>query len=331
MMKNFLRHMHEAGVQFRNHLYDEGYLDAVSLACPVISVGNLTMGGTGKTPVVASLVQHLQSKGLRPLIVSRSYKSEINWVSEVKPETARASFVFGDEPVLLARQLPGVPVWIGPVKYETARVAYEKYRPDVVIVDDGFQHRSLKRDLDIVLIDASKPFAEHELLPIGRGRETFSSLSRAHWIVLSKVNLSEAGTLELLRHQMPKDKKVLEMSYRARLDGDVQIDKPCFLFSGLGNPASFRRSAEQFGLQIVGEKIYPDHYRYNAKDLAEIQAKAQSHGAVQIITSEKDEIKVRDLLRVLPGVQFQFYTLKIKPEMSGPVEEFYQNVDQLFR
>lgn len=206
--------LYRAGVSLRNEFYERGVLPTISCGCPLLSVGNITTGGTGKTPFTALLAEGLSRRGHRTAILSRGYRAQFEsdvrrvvWTKNESPRSAEqgasdlatAAVLFGDEPVMLANRLPGVPVFIGRDKVRVAQAAIREVKPDVLIADDAFQHRRLHRDFDIVLLDATEPEWHFRALPGGRMREPWNSLQRAQALVFTKVNLADAERLKRLR------------------------------------------------------------------------------------------------------------------------------------
>jgi len=257
-------------VRVRNALYDLGILRSHRAAVPVVCVGNISCGGTGKTPMVITLVRMLQAAGHRPAILTRGYKGSA--------ETP------ADEFLIFAETLPEVPVIVGADRVSTAKRAVKEYGPDVLVMDDGFGHRRLARDLDMVLL--SEPLENVRLLPRGLYREPASSLKRAdiiiktyepedddsNWAVREPVKLSGPdGPLELSHLQ---DKKVLA-------------------FCGIGNPASFELVLAKAGAKAVSKKYYPDHHRYRQGDLDELAELARRADCELAVTTMKDWVKIR--------------------------------------
>jgi len=268
--------LYSGGMHLRNKLYDSGWKKSYQVAVPVISVGNLTVGGTGKTPFVALLLEELIRLGHRPAVISRGYRSKnesgvarvaLSLFREPKDFTVsglpklleglrQSALDFGDEPTMLALRFANVPIYVGRDKVLTARRAIEEANPSVIIADDAFQHRRLQRNLDIVLLDASERPENFEPLPSGRMREPFSALRRAHAVILTKVNLSSPVRVERLRDlaRLSVDSIALpsfyEMSYHLRglasllefikgewgIDPKTLSDQKIFVFSGVGRP-----------------------------------------------------------------------------------------------
>jgi tetraacyldisaccharide 4'-kinase len=323
-MKKMLGLLHKLLVELRNYFYDQNILKSIDVGTPVISIGNLTMGGTGKTPMVMLLSQYLENKNIRYVIVSRSYKSKNNSICQVKPHDPNAAVLYGDEPVMLAKKCKLGQVWIGPQKNKTASFVVKTIKPQILIVDDGFQHRRLKRNLDIVMIDASQKTNELEIFPVGRAREPMSSLSRADFIVYSKVNLAQLDSLQELRNKI--NKPSLELRYLTDLD-HIDLAKKYLLASGLGNPDSFEQLARQSGIKFDQHIKYADHYQYNFSDFVDLQKKMFLNQADGLLVTEKDAVKWQFLLSEKDLEKIN--VLKIKTEISGSIAEFYGKIDKL--
>lgn len=290
------------------------------LPCQVISIGNLTWGGTGKTPLVEFIAQKLRFKKIA--ILSRGYnrqrkKEEITLVSDendVLTEVKEA----GDEPLLLARKLKGVPVVVGENRSRCGKWAIHKFHPEVIILDDGFQHWALKRNLDLVVIDSTNPFGNNWLLPAGILREPLGELKRAQIIFLSKVNEVKAPieslkkTIRKFNSHAPIIETIFEpIEFRFWPQGEIKpIEfikrKPIFMFASLGSPDSFRHTLLELEGNLVGEKIYPDHYYYQVKDLREVINLARLKKAEFIVTTEKDEVKLPEVF-----IDFSILVLKV--------------------
>jgi tetraacyldisaccharide 4'-kinase len=195
--------MYRTAVLMRNALYKRGTLKTRKLPCRVISIGNLTLGGTGKTPMVVAVAGFLSENRKRPAVVSRGYgrqdETRILVVSDGRSLLVDAR-TGGDEPVLIGSKLSDVPVVVGNKRYEAAQYALKLFNPDIVILDDGFQHLQLRRDLDIVLVDAADPFGNGKLFPAGILREPVTALRRAHAVVITRADAS--GSVEELRENI---------------------------------------------------------------------------------------------------------------------------------
>ncbi|MFQ5893146.1 MAG: tetraacyldisaccharide 4'-kinase, partial [Nitrospinota bacterium] len=266
--------LYGAAVRVRRFAYDRRWVRPEVLPVPVISVGNLTVGGTGKSPCVAAVVRLLLREGFRPAVVSRGYKGreqEIAVVSDGARRLARPPAV-GDEAAMLADQLPGVPVLTGARRPKVGRAAIERFGADVIILDDGFQHRACVRDLDILLVDATRPPAADALLPLGRLREPPSSVTRADLVVATKSAKPEDaiavgqwvwGRVPIVRAQH------VPVAWRALSDGRLvslgeRPEGAALAFCGLAEPASFHRTLADLGVRVAGFAAYCDHHLYRA-------------------------------------------------------------------
>lgn len=279
-------------VHTRNALYDRGRLRSHRAAVPVICVGNLTTGGTGKTPLVVWLCRFLSKlqveakEGQIPcVILTRAYKG------------AQGD---RDEPALLSRQCPDTPVWVNPDRVAGARQAIERYAPRLLVMDDGFQHRRLARDLDILTIDATAPFGYEHLLPAGLLREPISGLRRAQAAVITRT---DQATEERLRHIEARIAALNPEMIVARschgpmcvtyTDGhsaaiDTLKQRRVYAFCGIGNPEAFLQTLRGLGVSLVGSSLFDDHHPFSAREIVTMEAEAQRLEADLVITTEKN-------------------------------------------
>lgn len=303
-----LSHLYLLGWWLRRMAYRLKILPRRRLPCPVVSVGNLTTGGTGKTPIVIHLARHFIERGLRVAVLSRGYGGRRKgdaplWVSDGERLLA-GPVEAGDEPVLIARQVPRAAMIVCADRYRAGREAIERFKPDLIILDDGFQRRfSLHRDLDLLVVDGIQPFSTGRVLPAGLLREPLSALSDASVFVLNKVNFAHSPediktVLRRYNHRAP----VVESTYRpqvlrqlgtgvvvppARLDGAA-----VGVLAGIGNPLSFVRTLAEF--RVVVRHAYPvsDHFAYTPESLEAIAQDAKERGLAYLVTTEKDEVKI---------------------------------------
>ena len=322
--------MYSSAIRLRNLSYDHGLLGQKSLRCPVISVGNLTVGGTGKTPMVIHLAGLLGGWGLKPAVLSRGYggrsTKEVNVVSDGRSILSGPDEC-GDEPFLLARRLPTVPVLTGPRRAVTGQYALSHFGTDVVILDDGFQHRSLRRDIDIVLMDSRHPLGNGHLIPRGPLREPFSSLRRADLFVLTRAAKDGKTPFESrLAEELPSIPVFTSCHRPGRLMEGDGISRPLsdlagrkiYAFAGVARPDSFRESIESLQGVIAGFRAFSDHHRYGLGDIADMEKEAGSLGAELILTTEKDGVKLT------PYGEFanRVWTLGVDLEIIGEEERF---------
>lgn len=320
-----------AAIRLRNRVYDQpGAVRRAPL--PVISVGNLTVGGTGKTPLVVWIARHVLSLSRRPAIVSRGYGGSAGkgplLVSNGEGPTCNSG-VCGDEPLLLARTLAGVVVIVGSDRHAGARAAAEA-GADVVILDDGFQHRRLARDLDIVLLDASNPFGNYRLLPGGRLREPVSALRRADVVVITRSRPGDRfGVIERVVRTHNPGAPILHSGHR-RLGFFDAADRPvprpdrALAFCGIGNPSRFRLDLEEEGIEIVGFETRRDHHRYSTAELDRLGRSAASAGAT-LVTTQKDRIRIGDFSPSGPPL----LTLAIEADVYDP-QALRDSISRLF-
>lgn len=296
-------------VSLRNALYDRGILPTYHAGVPTICVGNISCGGTGKTPTVIALVRLLQERGLRPTILTRGYKGS--------PSTP------ADEVLLYSQVLPDVPVVVGADRVGTARRAVREYRPDVLVMDDGFGHRRLTRDLDIVLL--AEPPEKIRLLPRGLYREPQSSLSRAD-IVISTSGREEENQLRAVR----------EPSGLLTGEGTADLSwlqgRKVLAFCGIGNPDSFRQTLKHAGVQVVQVKYYSDHYRFCRTDMNELAGLAASANCGLAVTTVKDWVRIEhDKLSWPAAKDCPLAALEIRMRFSEQLQKLLnEKLDGLF-
>lgn len=304
-----LSNIYAAAMTKRNAKYDTSMDLIYHASIPVISVGNITAGGTGKTPMVAYICDYYKKMGLRPVVLTRGYKAKLNKGSHIVSDGSTLllnAFESGDEANLLASSLQTVPVVIGSSRADSATLAMETLSPDVFVLDDAFQHRRMGRDLDIVLIDATNPFGYEYVLPRGLLREPLVGLKRASIVIVTKANQVAEQVLRELEnrlHVMVPDTPVLLSNHQAApveplFAGGTEVVKvePLFAVTAIGSPASFHRTLQQEGYKIGLKKSYADHHVFSEQDLNDIFQFGISKGATQIIITEKDAVKWRPLL-----------------------------------
>lgn len=304
--------LYGAAAACRTELYRRGWLRTNKLPCRVISVGNLTVGGTGKTPVVIHVTESLLSQGRRVAVLSRGYRrtgGEPYLLVSDGTRLLTGPDAAGDEPYLIARRCPSAIVAVGADRHALGRWVLDRFAVDDVVLDDGFQHRALHRDVDLLLIDAMDAEGLKALLPAGRLREPLSAAARASAILITRADsdrhvsevmglLAEAcGDLgEPVRIVFRPDGLWPLPSGDAR-DASFLTGRGALIFSGIGHAASFRNLAAALGLRILDEVVYPDHHAYRADDVARLRARAGSVKAECMLTTEKDAGKVSPFLQ----------------------------------
>ncbi len=302
-----LSFVYDIATNVRNKLYENDLFASQKLSAKVVSVGNITVGGTGKTPLVAKVAKILAEQGEKVCILTRGYGREnsdkrilVSDGEKVLTDVKNA----GDEPFELAENLLGIAsVLADKNRYLAGNWAIEKLGITAFVLDDGFQHRQLFRNLDIVCVDATNPFGNGKLLPAGILRESLTNLKRADAIVITRTNLLEnqESDLETLISKIKvfSNCPIFVSRNRISLDSPIQI-LDSFAFCGLGNPDNFYAQLRQDNFQIVATKTFHDHYAYTQSDVNEIENLATEKKAKVLLTTAKDGVKLRDLKFNLP-------------------------------
>lgn len=335
------------GVRVTLYLYKSGVLKQHKLDCQVISLGNITVGGTGKTPTAQRLATIIREMGYRVVILNRGYRA--GWTGQVGlVSDGYKSYMTvteaGDEAYLLAKSLPGIPVVIGKNRILTGQYAVNELKADVIILDDGYQHWQLARDLDIVLIDSLNIFGNNFLLPRGTLREPLSNLGRAQAFLLTKVDQSTDNAKDIIHgtlarynaealvvesiHQ-PKCFVEIEEWYKGVRITNVALEtirnQKVVALSAIGNPTSFEQTILDIGVAEVCGVRYADHHDYTMAEMQNIMQRAVNENAYALITTEKDAVKIPAEFihseRPLP-----LYVLSIAVHFTEGYEEFMQLV-----
>lgn len=323
-------------VRSRSFLYAVGLRKPKRLPCPVVSVGNITVGGTGKTPLVMALAKGLRDRGISVAILSRGYgrkSSSGTLVVSDGQNLLRSLEESGDEPFLMAKSLQGVPILVGRDRFKNGRIALPQFRIHGLLLDDGYQHLQLHRDLDILLIDSQVGFGDQHLLPRGILREPLANLHRADLFLLTKVESLEAcQPLEEKLRRIHPSAPIFHSHYEPlgligpheeREELHSLKGKRVILISGIADPSSFSSLLKRYGVEIADELIFPDHYPYKLSDLALL--KRQSQRADLLITTEKDMVK----LKRLDIAHIPIRALRIESKLWEE-EEFYKKVIEIF-
>lgn len=298
-------HGYGAAVGTRNAGYDLGLLRVHRLPCRVVCVGNLTVGGTGKTPTVAAIAERLHAAGRKVCVLLRGYGrrgTEAEIVSDGRDlllEWQQA----GDEAILLGRLLPGVPIVVGGDRVKAGDLAIRCFGPDTLVLDDGFQHRRLYRDVDLVLLDGADPFGGGQLLPRGRLREPVEALRRAHAIMLTRAD--QAEDLTSLRRRLQawapgvpvgcavhSPRRVVDLGSGRATPPEALRGMNLLAVSGIANPAGFAWTLQELGARLAGVLTFPDHHPFTREDRARMGREAQACGAEAIVTTEKDAVRL---------------------------------------
>jgi tetraacyldisaccharide 4'-kinase len=290
---NPLTALYGAVTRWRNTLYDQGRLSSRRLARPVISVGNLSTGGSGKTPFVIALGRLLQEHSIAFDVLTRGYGRKTRGVLLAQPDGN--AFEFGDEPLLIARKL-GVPVIVGESRYAAGVFAEKNFHSQLHILDDGFQHRSLARDLDIALL--SQADLNDKLLPSGRLREPLSSLKRADAIVLAKdLPGANAAIVDFNQGGKPIWKICREISIPPDVHSPI-------VFCGIARPQQFFDQVRAAGITPAAEIAFRDHRAYNESDVKRLLAQRKQFKAAGFLTTEKDAVNLRRWIGELQPLSF---------------------------
>jgi tetraacyldisaccharide 4'-kinase len=273
----------------RNWLYDLSIFKKADVGATVISVGNITSGGTGKTPLVVRLCNYFTEKNITTAVLTRGYKIK--------------NSDFADEAAMLVKTCPKAKIIVNPDRTAGAKKAIAEHSIKLLIMDDGFQHQKLARDVDIVAIDATEPFGCEKLLPAGFLREPVSSLKRADAVVITHVNQTKPEKIEEIRKRVSNINPdivfaaAIHKPVCAKLIKDEQMSvdelagKRLYAFCGIGNPDAFFQMLDKLALNIVGTRVYNDHHRYTESDIAEMCQDGRYKQAELIITTQKDWIK----------------------------------------
>jgi len=312
-------------VRLRNLGYDKHWFKSHSSSAPVISVGNITTGGTGKTPLVIWLCNLLAKKGQTCAILTRGYKTQPG--------------ILSDEPAILAKSCPSAKIIVNPDRIAGAQKAVKEYNPTVIVMDDGFQHRKLKRDLDIITIDATCPFGCERFLPAGLLREPISVIQRAHAAVITHADNLQQNQLKSLEEKIKTLNPNITIAITAykhpcatgikglTLTIEQLREKPVFAFCGIANPNVFLNSLKQMGINPIGSKIYNDHYAYKALDVSDIYEQARYLGAEIILSTQKDWVKTALLAQKNEDIIFAYLALELDfLQGSDKIEALIDNV-----
>lgn len=312
--------LYGGGMKVRGACYQKGFFKSRTLPCMVISVGNITVGGTGKTPMALYICRLVQRLGYRVAVVSRGYKGNAEKKGGVVsngqsvlmgPEDA------GDEPFMMATQLEKIPVLVGQDRFAAGMLAIEAFHPDVIVLDDAFQHLRMDRDLDFVLLDNHSPFGNSHLIPRGTLREPLSALFRADAFILTRLDPADTAAFDQVKI-MAEDRPVFRSCHlpgisrviRGKTDAPRAASgqlKPytleslkqyrVFAFSGVAQNDDFKSSLIRLGLDVRGFSGFPDHYFYSDEELEMIFNAAKGVNSEVIITTGKDFVRIADRIQ----------------------------------
>jgi tetraacyldisaccharide 4'-kinase len=301
----WLGRLYGTGSRVRAATYQRGWFRRRRLPRPVISIGNLTVGGTGKTPLVRWTAERLSQRGFQPAILIRGYRRQRGPDAIViPPREGRAPEPreVGDEAAWLARVLPQVPIGISADRFHTGEMIADNYPVDVFVLDDGFQHWPLARDLDVVALDAMRGISDNDILPAGLQREPVSALGRADVVVITRAELVNDRRLQEFRNLVRSvSPEVVVTEARSRLEClrdlvsgayvsvETYVGQPVHGFCGIGNPDAFFRDLRLWGFDVARESVFPDHHAYRDINFT------RGGGVAAFITTEKDAMNLSGL------------------------------------
>ena len=309
---------YRAVVSLRNFFYNMGWARSHGVDAVVISVGNITAGGTGKTPLVIWLCDFIGQRNLPCAILTRGYKAEPGKLT--------------DEPAILAKSCPDARVIVDADRVRGANKAIRDHGAKVIVMDDGFQHRRLQRNIDIIAIDATCPFGYDRILPAGLLREPVKGLKRADAVIITRYDQVTAESIEQIEKKIrtiapniPIAKTAHVSRYAKALEGEtISIEqlktKKIFAFCGIGNPQAFVKHLDAMELNIVGSKFYNDHYVYTEQDISDIYEEARYVEAEIVLSTQKDWVKTALLMKHHDDVNFAYLGLEV---------EFVSGVDKI--
>lgn len=321
-------------VKLRENLYKKGFLQSKRLPCTVISIGNITVGGSGKTPMTIYMAELIKHLGYGVAIISRGYKGQAEKIGGVVcdgrmicmgPDEA------GDEPFMISERLKTVPVIVGQNRFKAGILAIKEFKPDVLLLDDAFQHLKLNRDIDLVLLDSKKPFGNTYLFPRGTLRETASALLRGDAVIFTRSGVGKLAALDQIKRIVPKKPifhsfhtpyiyKIITgnslqspdgLNISSMYDFDIFKRKRVFAFSGIASNDDFRRTIESFRCELENFLGFPDHHPYSNRELDEIVKSAMDLSAEFIFTTEKDYVRIAHKIKwsidlVVIGIEISF-------------------------
>ena len=344
--------LYEIGVRLKLYLYEKEVLAKARLNCCVISIGNITVGGTGKTPTAQKVAVMIQDMGYRVVILNRGYRShweqDIGVVSDGK-KIFMTAYEAGDEAYLMAKTLPGIPVVIGKERAITGNFAVDKLEAQVIIMDDGYQHWQLYRDLDVVLVDTLNMFGNGSLLPRGTLREPLKNLDRAGLFLLTKSDQSSSISRDTLcdtLHKYNPQAPIIESMHRPcnyveiadwykgiktqRLPLEELKGQSVMVFSAIGNPSSFEQTLTKEGLNILEAIRYPDHHDYGMVEMQYIMDRAVNKKVKALVTTAKDAVKIPTEFIYFER-EVPLYVLNMEIQITSGQEEFQKAISNAIK
>jgi len=328
---------YRAGAQWRNRQYDSGKAPIYKAPIPVISVGNISTGGTGKTPLAEYLLAYFQAKHLRPAYLSRGYGRKTSGYVRVQIAFGNAE-KYGDEAFQVARKFPDLPVAVCANRKEGIELLLANDTPDVIILDDAFQHRKVARDLNLVVMDAYRMPDQDALLPAGNLREPLNGLERADMFLVNRLHSAEQ--IPELQARLAKwDKPV---GYMRANWGEIQGLSPAYPdipslwkkqvipFAGIGNPEAFADQVLAEGAEIVSRIFFPDHHFFRPKDMEKLQKLSKQFPEAIFLTTEKDATRLYKQPWMAPFITLPIYFIPLQMEILQGEAHLHMRLDQLF-
>jgi tetraacyldisaccharide 4'-kinase len=327
-----MRWMYQSVTGVRNWMYDHRFFKIQKVEAQVISIGNLTVGGTGKTPVALAIVEHLKSRKYSCGVISRGYKRENKGVLEVDVSPGAAA-KFGDEPALIKHSFPDIPVVVAEKRVLAAQAVLASQPVDFLICDDAFQHRALHRDLNLLLFDVTEPVKNYRVLPVGRARESMNpALRRADFVILTKANFVTIEELEerkaWIRSRCDKPIVLAEYVFKGlrSLTGERKdsLKDSALLVSGVAKPFAVEQTLDG-KVKIVKHRKFGDHHRYTDLEVESILDEASERQARWILTTGKDAMKLSAFNRL----KDRLWVIELGVELKGEVQALYEAIDRL--
>lgn len=323
-------------ISLKNFFYDSRPYRQKQLNAAVISIGNIYVGGTGKTPLVEETARLFHKNGYNTAVLSRGYGGKADHVicvsdgKRIKSNAVEA----GDEPMQLAKNLKGIPVIVGKNKINAGRYAEKKFNSRILILDDGFQHRKLHRDIDIITIDAVNPWGNGKVLPGGPLREPLSSLCRGDIFIITRSKNKDINSIKSTIRKYSNspiystfhNPVCFYSSEREKITLDSFKKKSVLAFAGIGNPKSFFNTLEHIGLNINKTMAFPDHYYYTSGDLKKIFSQASKKHADAVITTEKDFMRIQTCRSSTP-----LYYLRIELKFTTKIDNFKKTIESILK
>jgi tetraacyldisaccharide 4'-kinase len=323
-------------MKIRALLYQWGIFRIHKLPCKVISIGNISTGGAGKTPMTIYLAKMLTRMNFRVVILSRGYKGNYEQSCAIVSDGNKVFLdaqTAGDEPCLMAQKLSDVPVIVGKNRYECGVLANQQFSPDIILLDDAFQHLRIFRDLDIVLMDFHRPLGNTHVIPRGVLREPKSHLHRAHMFILTRASQNQEHFFQIksfvrnkpifkCNHVPDQLMQINEAGHLSFLPTETLANQSVYAFSGIANNEDFLKILTGLQYQIVSSENFDDHHDYTDNDLKTIDAKAKNAGAKYLVTTEKDYVKICNQIHW----SFPLFALGIQLSFGNDTNQFESTI-----